>query len=192
MPIDSETTPWLQQQVLGFMRQTADDAIQRNVWDVEHPRVWLVAKQAKPLGFPEVAVAEMPIPDILWNNIPPPAVLTALAQGCTVNPLLTPKARADLYGIVMLSETWDLAIPEHATAAERHEAHGFVEKRGIPDHPWGVEAKTAFARDIDGWDTFISRRRGGRSGPEWISAPGQNKAEGRVRDGLHTLLHALR
>lgn len=192
--IDNETTPWLQQQVLSFMRTTAQDAIERNAWDEEPPKLWLLAKMNKPLGFPDMAIAQMPIPDILWDVDRPPAVVAALAHSCRVSPrpLLTAEARADLYGVIMLSETWDLDIPEDATKQERNEAHDFCRRRGIADHPWGVEAKTTFARDIDGWDMFISRRRGGKSGPEWISPPGGNAASGQVPDALSELLDALR
>lgn len=194
MKIDMERTPWMQKQIVEFMNAVADDAVERDTWDDEHPEVWLVAKQDTALGFPDIAVAQMPIPDFLWDQARPPVVLATLAQSCKMvgaHPL-TPEARADLYGIVMLSETWDMVIPASATREEREEAHEFASRRGIPDHPWGVEAKTVFSHDIAGWDMVISRRRGGEPGTERASEPGTAQATGNVVNAMTDLLNALR
>lgn len=194
MKVDVETMPWAQQQMLEFMRVTTEEAIEHNVWDVEHPQVWLICLEPRPLGFPEVQASQMPIPDMLWDQARPPTVLSTIAHICRSSgrKILLPEVRAKLHGIVMLSETWDLDIPETATLEEIEAARDFCDQRGIADHPWGVEAKTTFAHDIAGWDMIVGRRRGGVSVKDVVSAPGGEMPTGRIPDGLHALLDVLR
>jgi hypothetical protein len=185
-------TPWVQTQVLDFMRETTRRAIERGGWGADQPELWLVATQPTGLGFPTVAVTQMPVPDELWASAPPGVVVPALARSINEHgSLLTLKARRELHGVVILSETWDMVTPQGASIAEVERMYERAHRQGMEGHPWAVDAMTMMARDVDGWDTFVSRRRDGTI-MEWINSPSDDQAEGRIAAGLAELLHALR
>lgn len=184
--------PWVQEQVLDFMRTTTRHAFKQDVWDEKHPELWLVAKQPQALGFPAVAVTEMPVPEEIWASAPPNRVVSALGASVRKHgSMLTLQKRRELHGIVMFSETWDMVTPKGATQEEKEQAYAYSQERGLEGHPWAVDAMTAMCRDVDGWDIFVSRRRDG-SILEWACAPGEEQAEGRIPAGLDELLDALR
>lgn len=190
MKIDE--VPWVQTRVLDFMRETTRNAIEGDGWGVDRPELWLVATQPTGLGFPTVAVTRMPVPDELWAAGPPGVVVPAIARSVNKHgSLLTLKARRELHGVVLFSETWDMVTPKGASLAETERMYERAQRDGMEGHPWAVDAMTMMARDVDGWDTFVSRRRDG-SILEWINSPADEQAEGRIAAGLADLLHALR
>jgi hypothetical protein len=93
--------------------------------------------------------------------------------------------------VALAAEEWVLNFPPDASVAERQEAAEFSQRRGVADHPWGVEAKTVTAVSTDGWRYSVVRHRTTGDGPTFAE-PADGGIASRYSDALDQLLLALR
>lgn len=179
--------------MLRLLSEMADGEIRRNVWDEDPPAVWFVARSKTALGHPSLAASELPLMPEIWDGRNAAVVLTALAEHLAPA-MRRPRSgppRRPIDAVAFCGESWTLAYPDDATEAQIEQAYLFAEARGIPDHPWGVEAKSVMAVSADGWRYSVVRRRTTGDGPAFAEPPGGG-ITGRYPDALANLLAALR
>lgn len=185
--VPEHLSPW-QQSVREVVDGLSQVAFDRDAWDVEPPGLYVLHETKDPLGIPRQSIGRVAVPDFIWEDAGHPTI--ALQQVARVVAHAEPLPKP-VRGIALVTEVWQLDTPDGVTPEQVQEEAAFVNQRSVEDHPWGVEAKTTFGLDIDGWSYMNSRFRGSGKVAEMVVGPKDGRATGPIPEAMDAVLTAF-